>query len=88
MSLLGPAPEFTRVEIAMNRVMRDATEAAGLLHPVYGYEFKTIPEERAEDLASKLEECARFLRRHVAEGQKQRETRHERRDVLRTLRVG
>jgi hypothetical protein len=73
--LKGPAPEFNRVSWAMFKVMRDAKEAAELLHPIYGYDFKTLPEAEAEDLADKLEECARFLRMKVADVAEKRKAR-------------
>ena len=75
MGILGPSPEFDRVDMALDRVMRDAKEAARLLHPVYGYDFTTIPEAKAEEVAEKLEECAAFLRRHVEVVQKDRSRR-------------
>lgn len=75
MGILGPSPEFNTVDMAMDRVMRDAKEAARLLHPIYGYDFKTIPEAKAEELAEKLEECAAFLRQHVAKVHRNRSRR-------------
>lgn len=75
MGILGPSPDFDKVDMAMDRVMRDAKEAARLLHPVYGYDFTTIPEAKAEELAEKLEECARFIRQHVAEVEHDRAAR-------------